>query len=63
MSNRVDIMENQAQNRKDLVDLVDIFASFFKMLMHNILLVIILAALCAGLMVGYTKYKYVRNFN
>ncbi|MBQ3384029.1 MAG: polysaccharide biosynthesis tyrosine autokinase [Erysipelotrichaceae bacterium] len=59
MSNRVDIMENQAQNRKDLVDLVDIFASFFKMLMHNILLVIILAALCAGLMVGYTKYKYV----
>jgi len=58
MSNRVDVMENQAQNRKDLVDLIDIFSSFFKMLLHNILLVIILIALGAGLMVGYTHYRY-----
>ncbi len=58
MSNRVDIMENQAQNRRDLVDLVEIFAAFFKVLFHNILLVIILVVLGAGLMVGYTSYKY-----
>ena len=58
MSNRVDVMENQAQNRRDLVDLVDIFSAFFKALLHNWLLVLILTCLCAGLMVAYTTYKY-----
>ena len=59
MSNRVDVMENQAQNRKDLIDLIDIFSAFFKVLFHNLLLVVILTALGIGLMLAYTRHKYV----
>ncbi len=59
MSNRVDVMENQAQNRRDLVDLIDIFSAFFKAFIHNLLLVIFLVGICSAGMVALTRHRYV----